>query len=193
MQYRLKHQGMTLIEVLVTMLVVSIGLMGLASLQATSIKESLSTSQRSMGTWLADELVARMRANADGLGSGYTTAGANAGLCNAGPAKMCSDSQKGSAAANCTANEMATYDVWEVMCGHDNGNNVISGANDTINITNYSITCTDSDASDAIPCSTGSNFRIRLEWVSKAVEDATANTSGYNESSTQNIELTVRP
>lgn len=194
MQYRLKHQGMTLIEVLVTMLVVSIGLMGLASLQATSIKESLSTSQRSMGTWMADELVARMRANVDGIrDGGYTTAGGNSTLCSASPVKMCSDSQKGNAATDCSPTQMAAYDVWEVLCGHDNGSNVISGTNDSISINNFSITCVDDDASDPDACSIGSNFTLRLEWESKAVQDATANQSNYDEDATQSIELTVRP
>lgn len=193
MQNYSKHRGLTLIEVLVTMLVVSIGLMGLASLQATSIKESLGTSQRSMGIWMADELAARMRANSEGLGSGYTTAGANNGLCNNGPGKMCSDNHQGDASDNCTANEMATYDVWEVVCGPAIDGDIMSGPNDSINITNYNIQCADSDTTDGTPCSPGSNFTITLEWSSKAIQDATANQSGYNEDATQQIELVVRP
>lgn len=183
----MKHNqlGMTLIEVLVTLLMVSIGLLGLASLQATSIKENMDTSKRSQGLWMVDELASRMRANPAGLATGYTTAGDVATLC-AGAPKMCSDSFGGSAAGNCTANEMARYDVWEVICGHDNGQ-VISGANDNIRITNYTIAC------DAAPCSTDSSFSIRIDWVAKAVTDATASSSKYNENATQSINLTVRP
>lgn len=194
MKSRKYETGMTLIEILVTMLIVSIGLMGLASLQATSMKESLDTSQRSLGTWMADELVARMRANVQGMrDGGYTAAGANNALCNAAPAKMCGDYQQGSAAADCSASEMATYDVWEVVCGHDNGANVISGPNNSIAITQHSISCIDSDATDGDACSIGSNFNISLQWTSKAVQDATANQSNYNEDATQRIEMTVRP
>jgi len=176
---------MTLIEVLVTLLMVSIGLLGLASLQATSIKENMDTSKRSQGLWMVDELASRMRANPAGLAAGYTTAGNIATLCTAAP-KMCSDSYTGSAAGNCTANEMAHYDVWEIICGHDNGD-IISGSNDNIRITNYSIAC------DAAPCSTNTNFTIQIDWIAKAVTDATANNAKYNENSTQSINLTLRP
>ena len=70
------HSGLTLIEILVTMFVMSIGLMGLAALQATSIKQSMDTSTRSQGLWLVEEMIARMRSNEDGLASSYTIAAA---------------------------------------------------------------------------------------------------------------------
>ena len=182
-----KQQGMTLIEVLVTFLVTSVGVMGLAALQATSIKSSMDTAKRSQGIWLTEELISRMRVNEAGLIDGYTTAASNGALCEAPPAKYCSDFSAGAAAANCSANEMATYDVWEVFCGHDNGTDVTSNSTDAMDITDYKIEC------DSAPCTPTSNFTVTLEWTAKSVADATANSSSYNESSAQIISVTFRP
>ena len=58
-----RQQGFTLLEVLVALLVVSIGLIGLAGLMTTSLKNNQSASQRSQATWLAYDILDRMRAN----------------------------------------------------------------------------------------------------------------------------------
>lgn len=173
--------GMTLIEVLVTVLIVSIGLLGLASLQATSIKEGMDTSKRSQGVWMIDELASRMRVNDAGLATGYTGAGTVANLCNGAAVTQCTGGNE------CTGNEMARFDVWEVICGPNAGDGVIASSNDNINVTNYTITC------DAAPCSGTSNFTISINWIAKAVSDAATNSSVYNESDEQNITMTIRP
>lgn len=56
--------GFTLIEILVTVIVLSIGLLGLAGLQATSLKFNSTAYQRSQATSLAYDIIDRMRANA---------------------------------------------------------------------------------------------------------------------------------
>ncbi len=58
-----KETGATLIEVLVAMVVLAIGLLGLAGLQATSIQSNHSAYYRSQATLLASDLADRMRAN----------------------------------------------------------------------------------------------------------------------------------
>jgi type IV pilus assembly protein PilV len=55
--------GMTLIEVLVAVLVLSIGLLGLAGLQTLSLRSNHSAYLRSQATVLAYDIVDRMRAN----------------------------------------------------------------------------------------------------------------------------------
>lgn len=172
--------GITLIEVLVTVLVVSIGMLGLASLQATSIKEGMDTSKRSQGLWMIDELAARMRVNSAGLETGYTEAGTIATLCNDAVAQCIG-------ANECTGNQMARFDVWQVICGPNAGDGVIASSNDNINLTDYSITC------DTAPCTSDSNFTISISWIAKAVTDATASNSKHNESDEQSITMTIRP
>lgn len=59
--------GFTLIEVLVTLIVLAIGLLGLAGLQASSLQHNNSAYQRSQATFLAYEILDRMRANPNGV------------------------------------------------------------------------------------------------------------------------------
>ena len=58
-----KQSGVTLIEILVTVLILSIGLLGLAALQSTSIKLSYDSYLRSQAEFLAYDLIDRARAN----------------------------------------------------------------------------------------------------------------------------------
>lgn len=60
--YKNQH-GFTLLEVLVTMVVLSLGLLGYAGLQMASLKNSASAYQRSQATILAYDITDRMRAN----------------------------------------------------------------------------------------------------------------------------------
>ncbi len=58
-----RARGFTLIEVLVAILVMSVGLLGVAALQLTSLRANHSSSLRSQATLLAYDIVDRMRAN----------------------------------------------------------------------------------------------------------------------------------
>lgn len=64
-----------MLEVLVAIVVMSIGLLGLAGLMASSLKNSHSAYQRTQATWLAYDALDRMRANrAIALAGGYNLA-----------------------------------------------------------------------------------------------------------------------
>lgn len=58
-----RQHGFSLVEVLVTMLVVSIGLLGIAGLIVTSMKNNHSAQSRSQASVLANDIIDRMRAN----------------------------------------------------------------------------------------------------------------------------------
>ena len=69
------QRGATLIEVLVAMLVLSVGLLGLAGMQMTALKSNQSAYYRSQATVLAYDIMDRMRANrADALNGVYDIA-----------------------------------------------------------------------------------------------------------------------
>jgi type IV pilus assembly protein PilV len=57
------QRGFTLLEILVAVVVLSIGLLGLASLQAVGLRTNQSAYLRSQATLLAEDMVDRMRAN----------------------------------------------------------------------------------------------------------------------------------
>ena len=71
--------GFTLIEVMVSVLVMSIGLLGLASLQATSLRFNNDSSAQTQAAYLASDMADRIRANVS-RASDYpaTSASANA-------------------------------------------------------------------------------------------------------------------
>ncbi|MBL8199056.1 MAG: type IV pilus modification protein PilV [Chromatiales bacterium] len=82
---QIRHQsGLSLIEVLITVVLVSIGLLGLAGLQLTSVQNSNSSNERFIATTLAQDILERMRANrnrAIGPGKVYNLAmGADPGV-----------------------------------------------------------------------------------------------------------------
>lgn len=63
--------GFAMIEVLVTILILSFGLLGLAGLQATGLSNNYGSHMRSIATIQTYELIDRMRANRSGVESGY--------------------------------------------------------------------------------------------------------------------------
>lgn len=69
--------GLSLIEVLVAIVIISFGLLGVAALQITGLKNNQSAFYRSTATVLAYDMLDRMRANKKALIAGsYDTGGA---------------------------------------------------------------------------------------------------------------------
>ncbi|MCY1278727.1 type IV pilus modification protein PilV [compost metagenome] len=62
---RSRTEGFTLIEVLIALLVLAIGLLGMASLMLVSVKSNQSASQRSQASTLAYDMAERLRLNRD--------------------------------------------------------------------------------------------------------------------------------
>lgn len=99
-----KERGFTLIEVLVTVIVLAIGLLGLAGLQLGGLRYSYSAYQRSQATILANDIVDRMRANP-------TVAGA--GSYNIAIGTMPGEETCTGNGVNCSAASMADADLYE--------------------------------------------------------------------------------
>ncbi|MFA7387770.1 MAG: type IV pilus modification protein PilV [Thiohalobacteraceae bacterium] len=81
-------RGFSLIEILVTVLILAIGLLGLAGLQGTSLRNNQSAYARTQATHLAYEIVDAMRANvtvarSGGYNVGYGAAPSASGIAQA--------------------------------------------------------------------------------------------------------------
>jgi len=98
---RRRDRGFTLIEVMVALLVLSIGLLGLAGLQVAALQNNQSAFMRSQATALAYDLADRMRSNVVGTISG------NYDPANAAVVPTCRTT------AGCTSQEMAANDLAE--------------------------------------------------------------------------------
>lgn len=100
--------GFTLIEVLISMLILALGLLGMAGLQATGLRNNLSSYHRGQATQLAYDMADRIRANkADAQlysGSIYKTSNISSAS---------SQSECLAVASNCTPAMMAQHDLFE--------------------------------------------------------------------------------
>lgn len=101
-------RGTGLVEVLVTVVVLSIGLLGIATLQVQSKRSNFEAIQRTTATMLAHAMIERMRANPSSLGT-YLTQGAEVGgeSITSEPSPNCSGDNV------CSPLQLAQHDVWE--------------------------------------------------------------------------------
>jgi len=65
-----KVSGFTLLEVLIALLVLSIGLLGLAALQTTGLRSNQMATMRTVATQITYDMTDRMRANPGGVENG---------------------------------------------------------------------------------------------------------------------------
>ncbi len=94
-----------MIEVLISMLIVSVGSVGLISMQVTGKKVSYDAMQRSIATALVHDIVERMRNNPNALTS-YVTANLGNGSISTEPTPNC-------VSGDCTSAQLAARDLWE--------------------------------------------------------------------------------
>ena len=113
---KLQH-GTTLIEVLVSLLILAFGLLGMAGLQTVSLRNNQSAYFRTQATMFANDMVERMRANIIAVDSG----GYDDVVGTATPACL--------SVAGCTPTQMAAQDVdeWEdaVIAALPSGTSVV--------------------------------------------------------------------
>tara|TARA_Y100001934_G_C12174415_1_gene688262 strand:+ start:59 stop:547 length:489 start_codon:yes stop_codon:yes gene_type:complete len=105
--------GFSLLEVLIALVVLSVGLLGLAALQANGLRGSSSAFQRNQAVLMASDMADRMRANRAGLQ--YFTDNSPIALAN-GQNFGCSDQQDGTGeveAIACTATQLARQAVFD--------------------------------------------------------------------------------
>ncbi len=147
-------KGFTLLEVMIAVFVLAIGLLGVAALQMTGVKNNHTANIRTQATELTYNMADRIRANIDGVVAGNY-------LSNTAPGAAfdCITNFTGTTIANkCSASEMAQADLdwWFALATASIP--LVPGAGNT------QITCTDADAADADPCTRGSRVTILITW-----------------------------
>ena len=169
-----KNQGFTLLEVLVTLLIVSIGFLGLAGLQVTGLRSNLSADARGQASLMVNDIIERMRANPLGVqnstaseDNAYAAINSAAITCNSLPDPFCSNYNDGTAtnAANCTPKQMATFDAWVWYCGMPVASGGRAGGirNWLVN-GSATVSCVDNDNTDGDACTEGSSYQITVNW-----------------------------
>lgn len=103
-------RGFTMIEVLVTLVILSVGLLGLAGLQLRAVRNTHNSYLRSQATFLAYDMADRIRANRNAA-----LAGKYNGIDTATKSyadKGCSTTSSATGSA-CSATDMAAQDAYE--------------------------------------------------------------------------------
>ena len=167
----IKNQsGIGLIEVLVTIVITTIGLLGLSAMQMQSIRTVSDTGNRTHAIWVANDLINRIRANAVAVDS-YVTNGELSCNDSLGAVKMCAAYTANGAqvapAADCSNQDLALFDQYEALCGINTltGEDGFSSSASFINTPGLSI----SDEGNG-------DYRVTISWNSRtAGKDAQGN------------------
>ncbi len=152
-------RGMTLIEVLIASVVIAVGLLGVAALQVTALQGSSNADYRSRATELTASLSDRMRANLQGVEDNAYISDVDAD-CDNPPAPICAVTPSATSTtgvAECTTDEIAAFDLWEVRCRN--------GVQNTLPGGQMVVACLDNDPSDADICSTMSPMTATITWL----------------------------
>lgn len=111
------NSGFTLIEVLVSVLILSTGLLGLVGMQTAGMKNTVTSYNRTQASLLASSIADRMRANVVEAAKGGSSAYINISPASAAAKSNCL------AKTGCTSVEMAENDLFEWNAAlNDNSN-----------------------------------------------------------------------
>ena len=130
--FGLRQSGSSLIEALVSLLVFSVGALGIAALQTTSLVRTDDTRARSVVIWKAQDLVDRMRttktvANPLGQIGAYVTAIDNdndsdtIGAFDANDEYSCGAQPRACDTQTCNPQQMVDFNLWDVICNTNSG------------------------------------------------------------------------
>lgn len=104
--YRSPQHGFSLLELLISIVIFSVGLLAVAGLQTVSKQANYESLQRSTASQLAYGLLEDMRTNGDGMQVYLAAVNLGGGKIQAEPVPNCS------AAAECNAVQKAAHDLW---------------------------------------------------------------------------------
>ena len=172
------HQrGFGMIEVMVSLLVISVALFGTAKLQALAIGATHNSAQRSMIALQAASLAAAMRANDPYWAGTPATSVATLGTGNVTTLDPTLNAQTADCTSvTCTPLQMAGYDLqtW------------LRGLQAQLPGSGASIACAAATSVNPVTCT------IEVDWSEKAIS-ATSNTSGSSAATNQKYQLLVMP
>jgi type IV pilus assembly protein PilV len=183
------QRGFHLIEVLVAVVVLSIGLLGIAALQVQGLRYNYGSFSRSQAVVIANDLAERIYANRPGAeAGGYAAFDSDDLDCDSPPSPQCG-AENGASAAACTPTQMAQYDEFVAFCGLATASGRSGGAADLLTEGHLAIDCVDNTASAAtITCAPGVRRRIVVSWSERALS-----VTGTSTVETASFPLVIQP
>lgn len=162
-----KQNGVFMLEVLVSIIIISVGFLGVVHIQLRGLQINQNSYHRSEAAWASNEFISRLQANrasifADGYGGNGSTSACSTIILTS-PSPTCDEP-----ATPCTPVQMAAWDRYQ-WCQSINTyfpkpvGNEVEQARYTIacsDISGASINCNDPAVAEA-------NFQITLQWLER--------------------------
>lgn len=154
--YQQAHQhGFTLVEILVSLLILSIGMLGMASMQLSGLRNSATSSYRTDATQLSYEIVDAMRANNVAVANNvFADITIENGDELTKPETSCLQATTDATVSSCSASDMAAADLYDW----------ITRVRQKLPNASVSIQCNDMDDTDGDDCTEFSTHVITLNW-----------------------------
>ena len=178
--YRSRSHGFTLVEVLIAIVVFSIGLLGIAGLQVSGMRFTQGSQLRAVAAMQVSTMSDRMRANRVAVQDGnYDSKGT-----------MPISSAKDCAAVACTPAESAVYDLYSWNKAGASGKPKQGNAD--LLPEGAGVVCIDSTPDDGSTTGwacdgTGTVYAIKVQWT----ERTTSGTDGTADTTTQRLVMRV--
>lgn len=176
-----KQSGFNMLEVLITIAITVVGLLGIVSLQLQSTRSVQDSGNRNQAIWILQDLANRMNANSTAL-QNYDTDGNYS--CGTAPT-LCEDHYNANrvVVSSCSAEQVAQFDLWDVACSRGftlNGRRIRSSHADFISnpVLNVDV---DSDTNSAT---------LQLTWDVRTSGKSGNNAKSYLNSTDANAALT---
>jgi type IV pilus assembly protein PilV len=177
--HRLAAAGFTLVELLITVLIVSVGMLGLVKMEAAAVSESQVSRVRSLLTFQAESLAGMMRAD-----RAYWASTTMAGPTYTFDGNLFTPDVSGK--PTCTTTKCSTADM-----ALSDLNVWAAGFKSAFPGATASITCvTGSAAACAVGSSIPTSYDIKLSWTEKSVA---VNRSSGSSTSSVSMVLHVQP
>lgn len=187
-----KQAGLAMIEVMVTVLIVTIAVSGMGLMLLRAIQATQDSSQKSQAMWIVEDYVGRMRANPEGARGGFYALIPEDIDCEDPPAELCAETYKDGAevaASDCRideaaqgVNKMATFDKWISTCGlspsiYDSPSDFILNPTLTATCTRTSVRASNYTGND--DCI---QYLVSLKWQTRLTQGADTEEERINES-----------
>lgn len=189
------QSGFNLIEVLIAMVILAVGLLGIAGLQMTGVRANQGSYYRSQAASIMTDIAERMHSNLPGINAGAYS-GLTSTTCGAAPTRCAQENAGAPASGGCTPQQMAAYDFYVVACGISGGGGTrVDRIRDVLPNGFIRVDCIDNSATPAIVtganCRPGFRRRVTATWEERT--QANAGNASQAEIQTQTMVMTVQP
>lgn len=158
-----KNDGFTLLEVMISIAILAVGMLGIAGLNMVSIEHNNAAYLRSQAVTITQDIVERMRNNPDAVDNGAFDSLDSDDISSVPNSDCLTD------ASGCTSTQLATIDIAQWVqtikkINDDNDHRQLPGASATI----------------TADVSTDNLFTIKIEWAIKRLAEVSGATGTYS-------------